>query len=267
MADYKDVIVEKDGGVLVLTFNRPERLNALNWRILKEATEVLDQAGSDDSVKVVVITGGGRGFCSGADLAPPMEGDDPEPPMDRRLKLTPFRGFGRLALTIRNCPKPVIAAVNGHAVGAGFTMALAADIRIASENAKFSSIFVRRGLMPDSGITYFLPRLIGTGKALELMYSGDIIDAAQAEKMDIVNRVVPHDELMPAAMGLAKKIAQGASMPIEMTKQAVYHGQTTDLETQLAFEAWAQELCHVSHDYKEGKTAFLERRDPAFRGE
>ncbi|MDO8673694.1 MAG: enoyl-CoA hydratase/isomerase family protein [Dehalococcoidia bacterium] len=267
MADYITIIVERQAGVLILTLNRPDTLNALNQKLLHEASEVIEQASIDDNVKVLVITGAGRGFSSGADLAPPAPGEDPPPAATRRTKLTPFGRFGRLALAISNCPKPIIVAVNGACVGGAFGMALGCDIRIASDKAKFSAIFVRRGLHPDCGITYHLPRIVGPGKALELCMTGDMIDAYEAEKLGIVNRVVSHDQLMTTTMELANRLANGPSIVIELTKQAIYHSYTADFETQLGFEGWCQNICTASADVQEGRKAFLEKRDPVFRGE
>jgi 2-(1,2-epoxy-1,2-dihydrophenyl)acetyl-CoA isomerase len=153
------------------------------------------------------------------------------------------------------------------AAGVGLSFALGCDIKIASEKARFSFIFVKRGAVPDGGATYFLPRLVGLSKALELMFTGDIIDAAEAERMGLVNRVVPHEDLIPTARDLAMKIAKGPSVAIELMKGAIYHSlECNSFASQLVYEAWAQELCYATEDVKEGVMAFLEKRPPKFIG-
>lgn len=253
-------LVEKEGGVVTITINRPERLNALTHAIAEEMRGVLAEARGDDT-KVVIITGAGRGFCSGADLA---AGAQPEP--EREERVVPFGGFGRLIQELWAFPKPTIAAVNGPAAGMGLSLAAAADIRIASEAARFSSIFVRRGLVADCGATYLLPRLLGLSRALELMWTGDMLDAATAERLGLVNRVVPADRLLPEARALAERLARGPSLAIELMKRLAYQGLTGDLASSLSAEAWAQSLCGQSEDAKEGRTSFLEKREPLFKG-
>ena len=186
--------------------------------------------------------------------------------MNRRLRTTPFGGFGEVSKALRELPKPVIAAVNGAATGAGFALSLACDIRYASENARFSALFVRRGFVPDTGITYYLPRLAGTAKALELLWTGDMIDAKEAERIGVVSKVVPHDDLLLEVYEFADRLAKGASISIEIAKAAVYKAQHVDLDSAMAMEAWGQSIAHTSEDRAEGQKAFLEKREPNFKG-
>lgn len=260
---YQDIILEKEGGIATLTLNRPDKLNALNARIMAEIASAVTEVDEDDEIKVLIITGAGRGFCSGADLTP--SGGERVMP-GRRLLLEPLTGLGRLARVISSTDKPTIAAVNGVAAGAGFSMAVACDIRIASENSRFSAIFVRRALVPDTGITYFLPRIVGISKALELCITGDIIDAQEAEHIGLVNRVVPHNDLMKETKEFAARIAKGPSVAIELAKRSVYKGLENDLASQLAYETWAYNVVQQTEDVQEGRRSFVEKREPVFKG-
>jgi len=262
---YQDAILEKEGGVAILILNRPDRLNALNARLMTEIANAVTEVDEDDEMKVLIITGAGRGFCSGADLIPsPSTGERVMP--GRRLLLEPMGGFGRIARVLASTDKPTIAAVNGVAAGAGFSIAVACDIRIASENARFSAIFVRRALVPDTGITYFLPRIVGISKAVELCITGDIIDAVEAERIGLVSKVVPHDDLIKEAKELATRLAKGPSVSIELAKRSVYKGLENDLATQLAYETWAYNVAIQTEDVQEGRRSFVEKREPVFKG-
>lgn len=270
---YQNIIAEKEDNTMSITLNRPDKLNAIDATMLDELARALQDADEDDGVKVVVLTGAGRAFSSGADVTTasavvkPSMGLVPPVELGRRVRLKPFAGFGDVALRLRNLDKPTIAAINGIAAGGGLSFALGCDIRIASEKAQFSLIFVRRGLVPDTGATYLLPRLVGTAKALELMFTGDMIDAAEAERIGLVNRVVAHENLMPATKELAARIAEGPSVAIELMKRAVYQGlESNNFASQLAYEGWAQELCYETEDFKEGVRSFLEKRKPKFSG-
>lgn len=266
--DYQNITLEKKNSVATLTFNRPDKMNALSPYLLYEAAQALKEVRDDDDAKVLVITGAGRGFCSGADLTFPAEDAAKfrDTLMGRRLRTTPFGGFGEVSKAIRELPKPVIGAVNGAATGAGFALSLACDIRIASENARFSALFVRRGFVPDTGITYYLPRAVGTAKALELLWTGDMIDAKEAERIGIVSKVVSPEDLLPETYDLAERLARGASISIEIAKEAVYKAQHVDLAAAMAIEAWGQSIAHTSEDRAEGQRAFVEKREPKFKG-
>jgi 2-(1,2-epoxy-1,2-dihydrophenyl)acetyl-CoA isomerase len=261
---YKCLLYAVQDRIATLTLNRPERLNALGDTLRDDLYDAVTKSATDPNVGVLVITGAGRGFCSGGDVKSMNErersGEAPSP-LDR---FTPIRD--RIVLAMRDCPKPIIAAVNGAAAGAGMNLALACDMRIASSAAKFSQAFVKRGLAPDWAGTWFLPRVVGTAKAFELILTGDTIDANEALRLGIVNAVVGAEELMPAAYKLAGKIADGPPVAIAVSKRAVYHNQDVDLRAGLEFETFAQGLCRETEDSKEGVRAFVEKRAPVFRG-
>ena len=265
--DYQDISYEQRDGVGLITLNRPEKLNAARARTVFELIDALESAKRSDETRVVVITGSGRGFCSGADLVTPAGPDDAalaEATGYRRVREGAIGHWGVLFSLLGHFPKPVIAAVNGIAAGGGLSLALAADIRIASSNASFISVFVRRALTPDTGSSFHLPRLIGDSRALEMMFTGDPVDAATAERWGLVNRVVTPEELLPAALALAGRIAAGPSVTIELTKRLVRDQTHDGLDRQLQNEAWA--IGVQTEDKAEGLAAFRERREPKWTG-
>ena len=272
--DYQQVNLERlDGeseGVAVATLMRPEKMNAVGGRLVHELLGVLEDTRHDDSVKVLVITGEGRGFCAGADVGEDAEAREQGRELAereyRRHAEAPIGHWGSLFSTLKAYPKPTIAAVNGAAAGAGMSLALACDIRIASTNARFVSAFVHRAISPDTGSTYYLPRLIGTGRALEMMFTGDSVDAAQASEWGIVNRVVDPERLMPESLQLAERIARGPSMAIELTKRLIQHSTDIDFDGQLEREAWALGITGQSQDRQEGIDSFLQKRPARFQG-
>jgi enoyl-CoA hydratase/carnithine racemase len=261
---YKCLLYDVKDRVATLTLNRPERLNALGDTLREDLHDAITKAAADPNVGVLIITGAGRGFCSGGDVKSMSErertGEAPSP-IDR---FAPLRD--RTILAMRDCPKPIIAAVNGAAAGAGMNLAFACDMRIASSAAKFSQAFVKRGLAPDWGGTWFLPRVVGTAKAFELIFTGDSIDANEALRLGIVNAVVAPEELMAETRKLARKIADGPPVAIALAKRAIYHNEDVDLRAGLEFETFAQGLCRETEDSKEGVRAFIEKRAPVFRG-
>ena len=265
---YEDIIFERDDGIATITLNRPEKLNALTPRTCLEVTEAIKEVSEDDELKVLVFTGAGRAFCSGGDVFAWRELTPwARQEVGRSIRLEGMEAAGRMMRALRNLVKPTIAAINGFAAGAGFSVAVSFDLRIASENAQFYSAFVSRGLSPDTGLTFFLPRLIGTPRALELMWTGAIIDAAEADRIGLVNRVVPQDDLMRTTRELATRIATGPSVAIELTKRLAYYGlEANHYFLQLACEAWAMPTCWETEDFEEGAKAFLEKRPPQFRG-
>ncbi len=251
----------KEDGVALIRFNRPEKLNAVTEAMRTEVHRIATELRTDDDTKVLVFTGAGEAFSTGAD-ASELTADYSGPIEPYILK----RPLGWWTLPVRYFPKPTIAAIPGVVAGVTFSLTLACDFRIASEKARFSMVFVKRGLVPDGGATYYLPRMVGTSKALELMLMGDTIDAKQADELGLVTKVVPHDQLMDATMELARRIAKGPSVAVELIKKGVYKGITNDLESQLDFETLAQRICFQTEDFKEGMTSFLEKRPPEFKG-
>ena len=259
--EYKDITLKKEEGIATITLNRPEKLNAATDRMLGELFDAIKEVGEDDSIRVLVLTGAGRGFCAGIDLDHPMFSMTTS--TEGRKAVEPF---GRVAYSLRNLPKPVIASVNGIAAGGGCGWALACDIIIASENARFTQAFVNVGLHPDCGCIYFVPRLVGVAKACELIFTGDIIDAEEAERIGLVNKVVPADQLEAATRKLASRIAEGPPIALGMAKASIYQGLGMDLASVLEMEARALSICLLTQDCKEGRKAIKEKRAPQFVG-
>ena len=267
--EYRQLLVEKRSGIVAVTLNRPEKLNAIGARMVHELLEVVEQTRDDDASKVLLITGAGRGFCAGADLSTSDDGEAEsldEQAGGRRMREGAIGRWGVLFSTLGHYSKPVIAAVNGVAAGGGLSLALAADIRIASSEARFISVFVRRALIPDTGTTFHLPQLIGRGRAIEMMLTGDTVDAERAECWGLVNRVVESDRLLGEARALADRIASGPSVALELTKRLVDDVTRRDLDVQLQNEAWALSVAGTSADREEGTRAFLEKRHPEWTG-
>lgn len=259
---YTMLLVEKKEQIGTITFNRPEKLNALNEQAFNEFIEALSDMDRDSEISVVVITGAGRAFSAGLDLDEARSG-----PRESALQVVPIQGsVAWIPHIMRNMKQPIIASINGPAVGAGFTIALACDIRIASEEAQMSAPFVRVGLIPELGSTYYLPRLIGVAKACELVFTGKMIGAKEAKEIGLVNEVVAKDELEAATYKMATEIAQAAPIPLQLAKKALYQGLDSDLVTQIQFEQLGQSTCFKSEDFREGIKAFLEKRRPLFKG-
>ncbi|MET9419350.1 enoyl-CoA hydratase-related protein [Streptomyces sp. NPDC006540] len=249
-------------GVSWITLDRPEAMNALTWEQRERIIDLLAAASSDPAVRAVVVTATGRGFCAGADLrgAPPREhvpGD-----IARTVRL----GAQRLIGAVLDCEKPVIAAVNGTAAGIGAHLAFACDLVLAAEEARFIEVFVRRGLVPDGGGAYLLPRLIGPQRAKELMFFGDALPAPEALRMGLVNRVVPAADLDRTAREWAARLAAGPTRALALTKHLVNTSLDTDRATSFAAEAVSQELNMTTHDAQEGVASFVERRAARFEG-
>jgi len=259
--EFKDIIYSKENGIAKIIINRPEVRNALNRSVRLEIRNAIEDIEKDKSIKVAVITGAGdKAFCAGADLtvfkeATPIEIEEHASSLGQQL----FND-------IENLRVPVIAMVNGYSFGGGCELAMACDIRIASENARLGQTEINVGLMPGGGGTQRLPRLVGWGKAKELMYTGRIIDAAEAEKIGLVDKVVPRDKLEETVMELAKTIAGKSPIIISLIKKAVNRGMYTDLAAALDYEKDNFSLCFATEDHKEGITAFLEKRKAEFKG-
>jgi enoyl-CoA hydratase/carnithine racemase len=262
---YKCLLLDVKDRVATLTLNRPDRLNALGDTLREDLLDAILKCGADDAVGAIVITGAGRGFCSGGDVKNMSERDQAgQAASTFTEQLQPVRD--RCILAMRDCPKPIIAAINGAAAGAGMNLALACDMRIASTAAKFSQAFVKRGIPPDWGGSWFLPRVVGTAKACELIFTGDTIDAAEALRLGIVSSVAAPESLMAEAHALARRIAAGPPVALRLSKRAIYHNLEADLRAGLEFETFAQGVCKQTEDAREGVKAFMEKRAPVFRG-
>ncbi|MDR3588640.1 MAG: short-chain-enoyl-CoA hydratase [Negativicutes bacterium] len=260
MSEYANLLFEKADGIAIVTVNLPKALNALNADTIKELDKMADQLAGDDEVKVVIITGAGdKAFVAGADITEM-----------RPMSAIQGRNWGKLAQAvfnkIENLPKPVIAAVNGYALGGGNELAMACDIRIASESAKFGQPEVSLGVPPGFAGTQRLPRLVGKGRAKELLFTGDMIDAAEAYRIGLANKVVAPEALLDTAKALAKKIMSRAPLAVQICKAAVNEGLDMDLESGVAYEAEVFGLCFATADQKEGMAAFVEKRKPNFSG-
>jgi 2-(1,2-epoxy-1,2-dihydrophenyl)acetyl-CoA isomerase len=260
---YEHIQVAEADGITTITLCRPERLNAFIGHMRRDLAEALEHAGSDRSTRVVVITGAGRAFCAGGDIAFMAE------LMQRRdsEEFSRILGAGRrVILAIRQTTKPVIASINGPASGAGCNLALACDLRIASNTATFSQSFAKVGLHPDWGGTYFLPRLVTPNKACELFFLGETIDATEAMRLGIVNQVVEPEHLESATRELAERLRAAPPIALAAAKHAVYMSQAAELEEMLRYETEVQLRCFDSDDGHEGVHAFLEKREPRFTG-
>lgn len=264
MSDEKILLVEKNEGVCLITLNRPDKLNAFNDELSFQLIDALKEAEKDASVRAVVITGAGRGFCSGQDLANRKFSDATEsrPSLSESIR----RRYNPMVIRIRKMEKPVIAAVNGVAAGAGSSLALACDLRVVAENASFIQSFAKVGLVPDSGATFILPRLLGPTKAFELMLSADKLEARQAFEMGIINKLVPQEKVLEEALSWAKQLAKGPTKAFGLSKRAFNAAIFPDLEERLEYEAHMQEIAGRSDDFQEGVNAFLEKRQPAYTG-
>jgi 2-(1,2-epoxy-1,2-dihydrophenyl)acetyl-CoA isomerase len=252
--------LEVDGPVAILTLDRPEALNALTVPLKVALRDALESLAADRAVRTVILTGAGRAFCAGQDLA---EREQPDAaPLDVEVR----ERYNPIIRALRSMGQPVIAAVNGVAAGAGASLAFACDLRIAAEEARFVLAFGRIGLVPDSGATWFLPRLVGPAKAAELALVGDPVDAAEALRLGLVSKVVPGDQLLSEATALAERVAAGAPLAMALTKEALQRSLTIDLDEALEGEAKLQGIAGASADHAEGLAAFREKRPPRFTG-
>ncbi|HEX9819625.1 MAG TPA: enoyl-CoA hydratase-related protein [Methylomirabilota bacterium] len=261
---YECLLHEVKDGVATLTLNRPDRLNALGGTLRDDLHDAITRSAANPDVRVMVITGAGKGFCAGGDVKAMNEAKEGKRERPLLEKIAP--GRDRTLLAMREAPQPIIAAVNGAAAGAGMNLALGCDIRIASTAARFSQAFVKRGLHPDWGGTYFLPRVVGMARAAELIFTGAVIDAAEALRLGIVSQVVPPEELMSTVQALARAIAAGPPVAIRLAKHSLYANAERDLKSALEVETFAQNICFETEDAREGIRAFIEKRPAVFRG-
>lgn len=264
-ATYETLLVETAGNVCTVTLNRPDSLNSLNETMTGELAKIVQELQRDAQVRCVVLTGAGRAFSSGQDLKD-LKGrySSPKPALHLAEELR--RRYNPVITGLRGLEKPVLAAVNGVAAGAGLSLALACDLRIASEKAFFIEAFVNVGLVPDAASTFFLPRLVGLGKAMEMCFTGEKVSAADALAVGLVNRVVPAEELMKATQELAARLAKLPTRAIGLMKGLLYRSFDSDLDRQLEAEAIAQETAGLTADHREGVLAFFEKRAPLFEG-
>lgn len=258
------VVVSVDGPVGTLLLDRPEKLNAFSGAMRDEIAHALERLAGDQRVRAVILTGAGRAFCAGGDVTYMAELRKRE---DEDTFMQLVEAGRRVVATIARMPKPVIAAINGPAAGGGANMALACDLRIASDRASIGQTFNRIGLHPDWGGTWFVPRLVGPARAAELFFLADMVPADEAERLGLVNRVVPHDRLMDEAVGLARRLAAKPALSLRLAKEAIRRSAGATLEEMLAFEEDAQRACFRSEDAAEGVQAFVEKRPPEFGGD
>jgi enoyl-CoA hydratase/carnithine racemase len=261
-----ELLVEKDEGVAIVTLNRPERMNAITFQMLDGFAKAIVELDRDPDVRAIVITGAGRGFCAGLDLQDQASGQG----------LGQGSGIGATAqkfdlreappIVLNECDKPTICALNGGAAGYGMDLALGCDIRIASDVAKLAPAFTRRGVLPESGGTWLLPRIVGWSKAAEIMFTGETLDAQACLDAGLVSRVVPADDLMPAALELARKIAANAPLAVQATKRMMRMGQNETFEANVHHVFLQLLPLFRSKDFKEGMMSFLEKREPKFEG-
>jgi enoyl-CoA hydratase/carnithine racemase len=260
---YETIILTIDGAIATLKLNRPEKLNAFGGPMREEILGVLEMIANDDRIRAVVVTGEGRAFSAGGDITQLKRLREANDEQGFRAVLAKGQEITR---RMRSLSKPVIAAVNGPCYGAGFSLAMGCDIRIASDQAKFGPSFVLIGLHPDWGGSWFLPRLVGTANACELLFTGNAISAEEAERIGLINRRVAHDNLMAVVMGLASKMASNPPRVLRLAKESIYRSITSDLETAFARENTVQVECFYSDDFLEAVTAFVEKRTPDFKG-
>jgi 2-(1,2-epoxy-1,2-dihydrophenyl)acetyl-CoA isomerase len=258
---YEDIIYDVSERIATVTLNRPDAMNATTDRLYGELQDMIPKMAADPGVSVVILTGAGRGFCAGADLKASKDGMTP---LQRRAR---HRWILRDVLDpLYKLEKPIIAAVNGAAAGAGANIALSCDIIIASEKATFLQAFAKIGLVPDLGGLFFLARVVGINKAKELCFTARKVDASEALALGIANKVVPHDDLMVEARAMARQIAAGSPTAMAMTKRLLNMSQSASIEQMIEFEAYAQTVAYLTPEYREGVAAFREKRVPDFAG-
>ena len=263
---YDSLRVECDEQVAVVTLNRPEKLNAIDRHLHDEMMAACAELRDDDTVRVVIFTGEGRGFCSGADLTGARPSDEDASRGDR---LDEYNWVGRQALMVyRDLNKPTIAAVNGVAAGAGMGLALACDMRVGCENTRFKTVFIERSLSPDSGLSYFLPRIVGSSRAFDLVFTSRAVDAEESYRLGLLDRMTTADNLIAEAKELARQIAAWPPVAMQMSKRALQRSLDTTLDDQLQYETHSIVFARrAPHDVAEAAASFRERRPPVFTGE
>jgi enoyl-CoA hydratase len=263
---YEHIRIVRDGGVVTLMFNRPESRNAMTPAMGEEVVRAVDEIRADPDARVCVLTGTGKAFSSGGDLSMIARDTGARSGDDAPSMHGSPRDFYTRYLAIRNLAVPTIAAINGHAIGAGLCIALACDLRVAVADAKMGMTFTKLGIHPGMGATYFLPRLIGTAQACELFFTGRVIDAAEAERLGIVSRVAPRDAFDATVAGLAREIAAAAPIAVRMVKKSIYRGVQHSLDEMLDYESLSQGYTFTTADAREGVSAIMGKRQPKFVG-
>jgi len=265
---YETITFERRGHVGLLTLNKPDRLNALSPEMRCEVESVLQAVLADDDLRALVLTGAGRGFCSGADLAAAaVMAERPPEPRDQGERLDEMGWVGRWATMWASFDKPVIGAINGVAAGAGLSTALACDVRIGSEHARFKSVFIERNLSPDSGLSWFLPRVVGYAAAADMIFTSRAVGAEEALRLGLLNRLVPADELVDAAVAYAGEMAQWPPLAMRMSKRVLQHNQDAGLEEALRYESTGLKFAQRAvNDAKESRLAFVEKRKGVYTG-
>ncbi len=259
---YETILYEKADGVASVALNRPKKLNAFDATMHEELYAALEDTASDEGVRCVVLRGEGRGFSAGADLAGIIAGSDGDPDLGEYLRNT----YSRLVKRLVSIEKPIVASLHGPVYGAGVGIALACDLRVAARSARFSVAFIKIGLMPDAGVSFFLPRAVGLGRALEMSMLGDPVEADEALRIGLVNKTVPDERLAEETAALASRLAAMPTAAIGKTKAALYASFEENLEAVLEREAEGQTFCGYTADHKEGVAAFFEKREARFTG-
>ncbi len=262
MTDENILLIERKDGVAIITLNRPDKLNSFNDELTFKLQDALKEVEKDDSVRSIIITGAGRGFCAGQDLQSRKFGEGEHLSLGDSIR----RRYNPIVIKMRRLEKPIIAAVNGVAAGAGMSLALACDFRVVADSASFIQSFTKVGLVPDSGSTFVLPRMIGPTKALELMYSAERLSAQSAFELGLINKLVSKEKVLSEAIEFAATLAKGPSKAFGLTKRALNKAIFPDLEELLEYEAQLQEIAGRSHDFEEGVKAFIEKRQPVYSG-
>jgi 2-(1,2-epoxy-1,2-dihydrophenyl)acetyl-CoA isomerase len=267
--NFETLTYETRGPVAVITMNVPDRLNAIGRQMMAEMPAALEAARTDDAVRVVVLTGAGRGFCAGADLtgAAIMREGGPPAPTTQNERIDEMGWVGRWATMWETFDKPVIGAINGVAAGAGLSTAMACDVRVGSENARFKSVFIERNLSPDSGLSYFLPRVVGYAAAADMIFTSRAVGADEALRIGLLNRIVPAAELVDAAVAYGEEMAQWPPLALRMSKRVLQENQGAELGDALRYESYGLSLARkASNDAKESRDSFLEKRKGVYTG-
>ena len=266
--DSDNVLFHIQGGVGTITLNRTERLNAVDWDTAVRLIDVLSEARRRDDVRALVLTGAGRSFCAGGDLAwVDSESLMGESSVPRDQRKSPFGPFAGVTQALMDVDKPVIAALRGHVVGVGLVYALACDRRFADESMRASAIFIRRGMAPECGLSYFLPRIVGVPNALRMVTTGDWVEAAEAKQIGLIDDLVPAGQALQAATDYAAQLAKGPALALDLARRNIYKALNATLQQTIDFELYASSVATNSRDAQEGVAAFLEKRDPEFKGE